>query len=140
MWCVPRLNAKTVTILTVRDPVSSASWYQRVLGFTKTGQYPSEEPHQVSLSRPEVNLELCLVRHADSSDKRFDERRIGLDHLEFLVDTAAELESWQRHFDDLGIEHSGIKKPSWSSSHLLTFRDPDGIQLELYWPSRGVGT
>ena len=42
---MPRFNAKTVTILTVRDPVSSASWYVRVLGFTKTGQYPNEEPH-----------------------------------------------------------------------------------------------
>ena len=76
----------------------------------------------------------------NSLDARFDERRIGLDHLEFRFDISAELESWRRHFDDLGIEHSGIKKPSWSSSHLLTFRDPDGIQLEVYRPSRGVGT
>lgn len=130
---MPRLTAKTITILTVTDPVRSASWYERVLGFTRTGQFPSDEPHQVDLHRTDVHLSLCLVRHADSSDARFDESRIGLDHLEFLVDGPAELEAWRSHFDELGVEHSGIKKPEWSSSQILTFRDPDGIQLELYW-------
>lgn len=130
---VPRLTANTVNVLTVRDPLRSASWYERALGFTRTGQYPSESPHQVDLRRTDVNLSLCLVSHSDSADARFDERRIGLDHLEFLVASPAELEAWQSHFDELGIEHSGIKKPSWSSSQVLTFRDPDGIQLELYW-------
>jgi glyoxylase I family protein len=39
-----------------------------------------------------------------------------------------ELEQWQERLTSLGIAHSGIK------DHLITFRDPDNIQLEFFWP------
>jgi len=135
MSAMPRMTGRTVTILTVVDPVASANWYERTLGFDRSGQYPdaTEDAVQVNLRQTEGPLELCLVRHPGSTDAKFDERRIGLDHLEFLVESSEGLEEWQSHLDALGVEHSGIKRPEWSESAILTFRDPDGIQLELYW-------
>jgi len=38
-----------------------------------------------------------------------------------------ELEAWVKHLDALGVAHPGIK-----DGHILTVRDPDNIQLELF--------
>jgi hypothetical protein len=35
--------------------------------------------------------------------------------------------------DALGIAHSGVKEPSYTPNAMLTFRDPDNIQLEFFW-------
>ncbi|HXL88115.1 MAG TPA: hypothetical protein VN969_03880 [Streptosporangiaceae bacterium] len=37
--------------------------------------------------------------------------------------------------DELGITHSGIKGPSYTSNAMITFRDPDNIQLEFFFQS-----
>ena len=37
--------------------------------------------------------------------------------------------------DRLGIQHSGIKEPEYTRNAMLTFRDPDNIQLEFFWRS-----
>jgi hypothetical protein len=41
----------------------------------------------------------------------FDEFRIGLDHLEFLVAHRDDLDTWVTRLDELGIRHSGVKEP-----------------------------
>ena len=33
----------------------------------------------------------------------------------------------------LGIPHSGVKEPPYTKNAMLTFRDPDNIQLEFFW-------
>ena len=58
--------------------------------------------------------------------------RAGLDHLEFLVARRSDLDIWAARLDDLGIPHSGIKEPSSTSNSMITFRDPDNIQLEFF--------
>jgi catechol 2,3-dioxygenase-like lactoylglutathione lyase family enzyme len=55
---------------------------------------------------------------------------VGLDHLAIRVPDRSALESWVRHFDALGIEHSGVKEEN--GGPLVVFRDPDNIQLELW--------
>jgi catechol-2,3-dioxygenase len=44
----------------------------------------------------------------------------------------AELETWARRLDELGIQHGGIKDASYGSG--VSFRDPDGIALEFFCP------
>jgi len=34
--------------------------------------------------------------------------------------------------DELGVPHSGIKQAALGA--MIALRDPDNIQLELYWP------
>jgi glyoxylase I family protein len=59
----------------------------------------------------------------------FDEDRVGLDHLAFSVESKDELDAAAAHLDDLGIAHEPIK--DIGVSHILEFRDPDNIALEL---------
>ena len=73
------------------------------------------------------------MSHPDGSREAFDELRAGLDHLEFLVADRADLDTWAEQLDRLGIAHSGVKEPAYTSNAMLTFRDPDNIQLEFFW-------
>jgi glyoxylase I family protein len=63
---------------------------------------------------------------------RFDEDRVGLDHLAFRVGSKDELDSAVDHLDFLGIGHEPIK--DIGPAYILEFRDPDNIALELTAP------
>jgi glyoxylase I family protein len=126
-----------VVILTVRDAQSSAAWYCEVLGAVETSRYARPDGHieLVSLSRAHTGIELCLVDHGGESGP-FDEFQPGLDHLEFLVAQRSDLDDWAARLDELGVPHSGVKQPSYTANAMLTFRDPDNIQLEFFWRAR----
>jgi glyoxylase I family protein len=123
-----------VVILTVNDADRSAAWYCRLLGYREAGRYlgPDGRLAQVSLTGSNGSQELCLVTHARSPG-RFDERQPGLDHLEFLVAAREDLDDWAARLDELGISHSGVKQPDYTPNAMITFRDPDNIQLEFFW-------
>jgi glyoxylase I family protein len=74
-----------------------------------------------------------LTRH-DHPDAaaEFSERRPGLDHLAFGVESQDELEEWAARLDAAGVVHSGVKVTPTTGSALIAFRDPDNIQLEVY--------
>jgi catechol 2,3-dioxygenase-like lactoylglutathione lyase family enzyme len=130
-----------VTILTVSNADRSAAWYCSVLGWEEGGRYVQPDGHvqQVCLADPRSGLQLCLVHHKAGSGG-FDELRPGLDHLEFLVPRRSDLGTWASRLGDLGIPHSGVKEPPYTTNAMITFRDPDNIQLEFFWlaPSRPV--
>lgn len=65
---------------------------------------------------------------------RFDENRVGLDHLSFGVGSKAELDDAVRLFDAQGVPHGEIKTLSGFGIYVLPFRDPDNIQVELTAP------
>jgi catechol-2,3-dioxygenase len=119
--------------LTVVDPVKSADWYASVLGLEIVREYVGPSGRDICLRRPGTELELCLLDHSKNPGDPFSEFRTGLDHLEFLVSQRADLDDWAAHLDSLGVSHSGVKGPAYSSNAMLTFRDPDNIQLELFW-------
>jgi catechol 2,3-dioxygenase-like lactoylglutathione lyase family enzyme len=132
-WRVPDITGQVV-ILTVSSVIRSASWYACLLGMEERGRYagPDGQVRQVSLVEPRTGLELCLVSHAPGTGS-FDEFRAGLDHLEFLVAGRGDLDSWGARLDELGIAHSGVKEPPYTPNAMITFRDPDNIQLEFFW-------
>jgi len=117
--------------LSVSDAQRSAAWYRDVLGFeTERGNiggaaWPSDWD-EVLLRHPESNVRIGLLRHPTNDGQPFSEFRTGLDHVEFEVSSADELDAWRRRLDALGVPHSGAR------DHIVTFRDPDNIQLELY--------
>jgi glyoxylase I family protein len=121
--------------LSVRDPVRSAAWYSQLLGMRQRYDYTSDDHRMryICLVEPNSELVLCLVGHAANPGDAFSELRTGLDHLEFLVDRRAELQKWAEHLDELGIPHSGVKELDYTPNAMLTFRDPDNIQLEFFW-------
>jgi len=66
---------------------------------------------------------------------RFDENRVGLDHLNFSVASHDDLELAIRLFDEHGVSHGEIEDLGPSlAMYMLAFRDPDNIQLELTAP------
>jgi catechol-2,3-dioxygenase len=71
-----------------------------------------------------------LHHFPDPAAGGFDERRPGLDHVAFGVGDRADLEKWARRLDELDVAHGGVVDAHYGSG--LSFRDPDGIALELF--------
>lgn len=123
---------------TVRDVEASAAWYERVFSMVRV---PIRMPHHeredsgyaVLLIEPASGLVIGLHHHETNGGEPFDEARTGLDHIGFGVPDRESLDAWVAKLDELGVEHSGVRdltEPIPFST--LVFRDPDGIQLELY--------
>ena len=91
---------------------------------------------QIVLAEPRSGLTLCLIASDYGANDPFDEHLLGLDHLEFVVSTVDELASWVEHLDAQHVPHSGIKAPDYSLAAMVSFRDQDNIQLELFCPER----
>ena len=66
--------------------------------------------------------------------EKFDEHRIGLDHIALGCADRTELEGWLERLDELGVEHGEIVDAFYGSG--LAFRDPDNIQLEFFVEAR----
>jgi uncharacterized protein (DUF302 family) len=81
-------------------------------------------------------LVVGLNQHRGFHGGPFDERRAGLDHVGFAVGQREDLYVWQERLAALGVEHSPVADTEVGSA--LVFRDPDHIQLELWW-SKSAG-
>jgi glyoxylase I family protein len=44
----------------------------------------------------------------------------------------SDLDRWASRLDELGVTHSGVIDKSARRYSAIVFRDPDGIQLELF--------
>jgi glyoxylase I family protein len=132
---MPAITGRIGLILTVRDPMVSAAWYQTVFSVEVTGQQIDVEGRveQICLQEGRSGFTLCLLSHGQSGGDPFNETRTGLDHIEFFVSSEDELDRWASWLDDQGVAHSGVKSPSYTANRMITFRDPDNIQLELFW-------
>lgn len=135
-----RLARSNHVNLTVTDLERSVNWYCEVLGLIVAADETTVEPatdaaiRYRSLFDPEtMSYVVGLIQHPDGDGSRFDERRTGLDHFAVHVPEATDLEDWARHLDEVGIEHSGIKRAPYED--VITLRDPDDIQLEICWPN-----
>jgi catechol 2,3-dioxygenase-like lactoylglutathione lyase family enzyme len=65
---------------------------------------------------------------------RFDENRVGLDHLSFGVMSHTELEQAMATFEAQGVPLGEIIELGSFGIYILEFRDPDNVQLELTAP------
>ena len=119
--------------LTVRDLSVSVPWYEALLD-AKPVLDEDTDPHMHHTVYLLGNGTLLgLHQHETSAPKeKFSEFRVGLDHVAFGCEGRADLEKWSRRLDELGIEHGGIKDAGYGSG--LSFRDPDGIALEVFCP------
>ena len=104
----------------------SIEFYKELFGF------------QVVVQLPDVTilsngaLILGLRDQNPQSDDRFDEFRVGLDHVSFTVGSRADLDRAVRILDQWGVPHGEIEDlGSDFGLYVLAFRDPDNIQLEL---------
>ena len=120
--------------INVQNVEKSKQWYCEVLGFTPLTSYATGEFERVILRHPS-GVTLGLNRHASpDAAEPFNERRAGLDHVAFQVSDSATLEAWSERFDTANVLHSEIKPAAVPGAFLIVFRDPDGIQLEMFAP------
>ena len=118
--------------LTVTDKDRAREFYIGVLGF----KFVMEAGPKYLLSNGAAILALGLPPDTQRTltNDRFDENRVGLDHLSFDVSNREELERAAQALDKLGISRGEIEDLSDLGIYVLAFRDPDNIQLELTAP------
>ena len=129
------VNGVNHLALTVKDANASREFYSKYLGFN----------HLTDLGAKVLmisgSLILALNPPPDPAqaipDDVFTEHRIGLDHLSFGVASRAEIEAAAKLFDENGISHGTINNLGEYGLPVtvMSFRDPDNIQLELTAPN-----
>src|SRR6516162_8252290 len=128
--------------LTVTDVERSREFYTGLLGFEVAVESPPPEDPTYADAYPVLwggvvmvrgNLLMGLRPVAPPGD-RFDEDRVGLDHLSFSVASRADLDAAVRLLDERGVPHGEIRTLEGFGIHVLPFRDPDNIQVELTAP------
>ena len=134
------INANSVAHvrLTVTDIARSRQFYESVFGWPVAVEIPADADdatrEQLSFLFGGVLYDIgtCLIGLRPVASDRFDEDRVGLDHLCLRVPSRAELDSAAKHLDELGLPHEPIKEIG--HGYILEFRDPDNIALELISP------
>lgn len=118
--------------LTVTDKARARDFYTQVLDF----QYLTEFGPKSLYSNGQVILALADAPEPGRAipNDRFDENRVGMDHISFNVGSRADLERALQELDRRGIPHGEIKDLGDLGILVLSFRDPDNIQLELTAP------
>lgn len=133
--------------MTVTDVERSQEFYTSVLGFQVAAQMPEStaDPLSAGLAKALMGgvvlqngpvlfgLRPATESHIAAGD-RFDEHRVGLDHLSFSVPARSDLEAAVRLLDERGVPHGDIVDLTSFGIYVLAFRDPDNLQLELTAP------
>jgi glyoxylase I family protein len=120
--------------LTVTDLGRAREFYTGLLGFQPLMEL---SPSRVLMGNGSAVLALSLAPDPSRAPRgdRFDENRVGLDHLSFSVGERADLERAARLLDERGVSHGEIEDLGEATRmYTMAFRDPDNIQLELTAP------
>lgn len=119
------------TSFSATDAESSARWWSEVFGFEELDRSKGDGWFGIVLLHPPTATVIEFQQHETNRGERFDPTRTGFDHMGFKVDDPAELERWRERFEQLGVVHSPIARHDYGS--VLTFKDPDGIQFEMFF-------
>jgi catechol 2,3-dioxygenase-like lactoylglutathione lyase family enzyme len=114
---------------TVTDLDTSLRFYTEVLDFVAV----LDVGYGRICMHPGTGFTLALVKHEGAQGGRFTELITGLDHLGLTASTRADLEEWERRFDEHGVTYTPIRDMEFG--YHLNFRDPDNIALELSAPN-----
>ena len=129
---MPEIRGVHHVSLTVTDMEASAQWYGRLFDMQpvmEVGEANSDHRFVVLAAPSGLMIGLHQFESTPTGD-RFNEFRVGMDHVGFTCTSRSEVEAWQAKLDQLGIAHSGITDAPYG--HVLVFRDPDNIQLEMF--------
>ena len=114
-----------------RDAEASAQWWARLLDLTEIDRVAEDGWHGILLLHPPSRTVIEFQQHNQNRGEAFDPRRTGFDHMGFKVDKRSDLDEWLAKFEQLGVTHSPIADRDYGG--VLTFKDPDGIQFEMFF-------
>ncbi len=125
--------------LTVTDIERSRAFYEAIFGLPVAIEAPANADAKTR-ERFAFLYGGLIYQLGDSmlglrpvASDRFDEDRVGLDHLSLAVSSRADLDAAVATLDARGVEHGQVKEIG--NGWILEFRDPDNIALELYAPA-----
>jgi glyoxylase I family protein len=113
------------------DAERSAAWWSDLFDMREIDRSKGDGWFGVLLVHPPTATILEFQQHDTNAGERFDPRRTGFDHLGFMVADRPELDAWQAYFAEKGVDYTPVVDHAYGS--VLTFRDPDGIQFEMFY-------
>ena len=128
---MPTFSRVSHISFSVRDAEASARWWAALLELTELDRVVGDGWRGILLLHPPSRTIMECQQHDGNQGEAFDPRRTGFDHMGFKVDTRADLDEWLTRFEQLGVTHSPIAEREYGA--VLTFKDPDGIQFEMFF-------
>jgi glyoxylase I family protein len=127
----PTFSRVSHTSFSVRDAEASARWWAEVLDLVEIDRAAGDGWDAILLMHRQTRTIIEFQQHDGNQGEVFDPRRTGFDHMGFKVDSRADLDEWLARFEQLGVRHSPIAEREYGA--VLTFKDPDGIQFEMFF-------
>ena len=128
--------------LTVTDIARSKTFYDELFGWptavdsSEAVDQPgvTEDPEQFYGGVVYQTPQGTLFGLRPVGEDAFDSTRTGLDHVSFAVESRDALQSALQALDDAGIRHGEIIDLADAGIAILSFQDPDDINVELTAP------
>jgi glyoxylase I family protein len=115
-------------VLTVSDIDRSTKFYEQVFGVESN--WENERARCIPCKTFLLCLQLPPTQPLPRD--RFDENRVGLDHIGFSVASRKQLDDLLVVLDELEVQTAGIEFNPDGLGEYVCFRDPDNIQIEFY--------
>ena len=116
--------------LTVTDLQRSIDFYTKILGFEQV----ADLGHAIALHNGSFMLVVALPPDPKQAiaDDRFNENRVGLDHVSLQVESREAMVRAAEVLDKNGVSRGAIRDLGKGFGiYVMAFRDPDNVQLEL---------
>ncbi len=128
--------------LTVTDIERSTKFYDEVFGWPKAIDTShavgepgvTEDPEQFYGGVVYQTPQGTLFGLRPVGGESFDSTTTGLDHVSFAVESREALEAAVTAFDEAGIAHGEVTDLTDAGLAILSFQDPDDINIELTAP------
>jgi glyoxylase I family protein len=119
-------------VLTITQVERSCTFYRDLLGF-ETTDLSGEGFAGFYFGVGGVSFFL-LNSNRVQADDRFNEFRVGLDHLSFNAPDKEALHELAEKLIAAGVDTKGVEQFAPTGNWYVAFRDPDNIQLEYWLP------
>lgn len=128
--------------LTVTDIARSKAFYDRVFGWPAAVDASDSVGEPGVTESPEKFYGGTLYQTPQGTlfglrpvgTATFDSEHTGLDHVSFAVASRSDLEAAAAALGDAGIEHGEVNDMTDAGIAILSFQDPDDINIELTAP------
>jgi glyoxylase I family protein len=129
--------------LTVTDIARSKAFYRRALGTDPAKDFSDQVDDPAARDDPRRLFGGCMfalgsqvlgLRPAAPTGDRFSSTRVGLDHISLQLGSIEELSAAADRLHEAGIVHGEVTELTEFGLAILSFQDPDDINLELTAP------
>jgi glyoxylase I family protein len=129
--------------LTVTDIDRSKSFYNSVFGAEPAFDFSAKASDPAVRDDPEQLFGGCVyalgdqilgLRPAAPSTDSFDSTRVGLDHVSLKLGSLDDLKAAAGRLHEAGSAHGDLKELTDFGMAIVSFQDPDDINLELSAP------